>query len=328
MTIHFTTVATSVSPAKAEDARGAITVRLSADKAEWDSLIASCPDPHLPQGFAYGEGKAAKGWTVKRAVFSRAGTPVAIATVLEFRRFGVRLLSRVNRGPLLLEPGLSDEAVTSIYRALRRHWRGPLLIAAALPQGERSDAIIRRAGFHLRQRQSWRSGRVDTTGGEQAVWQSFSANFRNRFRKAEASGATLHVTNDDATFEWMLERHTANMAEKQFTAVDATMLRAMRAASPGDMRIFQMIHEGKPIAGMTVARFGTHAEYHIGWFGPDGRKFNAGNFLMWNVMRQMRGCGVRTFDVGGMREGDGYTRFKQTMKPVEYHLAGEWMSLF
>ena len=103
MTYDVLSTATPVSPAKTGDARGAITVRFVADKAEWDRLIASCPDPHLPQGFAYGEGKAAKGWTVQRALFLEAGRPVAIATVLELRRFGIRLLNRINRGPLFLE---------------------------------------------------------------------------------------------------------------------------------------------------------------------------------------------------------------------------------
>ena len=36
---------------------------------------------------------------------------------------------------------------------------------------------------------------------------------------------------------------------------------------------------------------------------------------------------VRQFDVGGLKPGDGYTQFKRTMRPIEFRLAGEWMSL-
>ena len=85
--------------------------------------------------------------------------------------------------------------------------------------------------------------------------------------------------------------------------------------------------QGQPVAGMSVVRFGRRAEYHIGWFGPEGRKLNAGNFLMWEVIKEMKRRGVTDFDVGGMRPGDGYTRFKRTMRPVEFRLAGEWVSL-
>ena len=41
----------------------------------------------------------------------------------------------------------------------------------------------------------------------------------------------------------------------------------------------------------------------------------------------MKGRGAKSFDVGGLRLGDGYTQFKRTMKPVEYELAGEWISI-
>ncbi|WP_082533521.1 GNAT family N-acetyltransferase [Devosia sp. Root413D1] len=330
MTYDVLSTATPVSPAKTGDAREAITAELVADKARWDSLIASCPDPHLPQGFAYGEGKAAKGWTVRRVVFLEAGRPVAIATVLEFRRFGLHLVNRVNRGPLFLDAAPDAAEIVGVYAALRRRWgriwTAPLLIAPALPLGAPSDALLRSAGYRLRHRRSWQSGRIDLTVGEDALWAGLASTFRNRVRNAEKAGAELRIAQDDATYEWMLARHAENMAERGFTAADPTLLRALRVTAPEDVSVFQLLHQGEPVAGMSVVRFGTHAEYHVGWFGPAGRKLNAGNFLMWQVLRDMHRRGVRTFDVGGLKPGDGYTRFKQTMKPVEYQLAGEWMS--
>ncbi len=302
-----------------------VEVRMAAGKAEWDQLVAACPEPHLPQGFAYGEGKAAKGWTARRAVFWSGGRPVAFATVLELRRFGLRLATRINRGPLFLEADPSDATIVGVYKALRRRWRGPLLIAPALLAGERSDRLLKEAGFHIRHRHSWRSGRIDLSRPEDSIWSGFASTFRNRFRKAEAAGVALKISGDDETFEWMLARHAENMAEKGFNAADATLLRAMRAASPGDVLVYQLLHEGKPVAGMSVVRFGDLVEYHIGWFGPEGRAVNAGNFLMWNVMRESKRRGATRFDVGGLKVGDGYTRFKGTMNPAEYELAGEWM---
>lgn len=330
MTYDVLSAVTGVSPAKTGDAREVITVQLVADKAAWDSLIASCPAPHLPQGFAYGEGKAAKGWTVRRALFLAGGRPVAIATVLELRRFGIRLLNRINRGPLFLDAEPGDDRVTGVYAALRRRWgriwTAPLLIAPALLSGERSDTLLRQAGYRLRHRRSWQSGRIDLTVGEDALWAGLASSFRNRVRNAEKAGAELRISQDGETYEWMLARHAENMAERGFSAAGPELLRALRNTAPEDVLVFQLIHEGVAVAGMSVVRFGAHAEYHVGWFGPAGRKLNAGNFLMWNVLREMHRRGVKTFDVGGLKPGDGYTRFKQTMKPVEYQLAGEWMS--
>jgi CelD/BcsL family acetyltransferase involved in cellulose biosynthesis len=330
MTYDVASAVTAASPAQTGDAREAITIQLVADQAEWERLLASCPDPHLPQGFAYGEGKAATGWTVKRALFLEAGRPVAMATVLQLRRFGIRLLNRVNRGPLFFEAEPGDERITAVYAALRRRWgriwTAPLLIAPALLSGEHSDTLLRRAGYRLRHRRSWQSGRIDLTVGEDALWAGLASSFRNRVRNAEKAGAELSISQDDETYEWMLARHAENMAERGFSAAGPELLRALRLTAPEDVLVFQLIHGGEPVAGMSVVRFGTHAEYHVGWFGPEGRKLNAGNFLMWNVLREMHRRGVKTFDVGGLKPGDGYTRFKQTMKPVEYQLAGEWMS--
>lgn len=330
MTYGVLSTVTTVSPAKTGDAREVITIQLVADQARWDNLIASCPDPHLPQGFAYGEGKAAKGWTIRRALFLAAGKPVAIATVLELRRFGLRLVNRINRGPLFLDAAPSDDTMVAVYTALRcrwgRIWTAPLLIAPALPFGPETDTLLRRAGFRLRHRRSWQSGRIDLTVGEDALWAGLASTFRNRVRQAEKAGAELRIAEDDETYEWMLARHAENMAERGFNAADATLLRALRNSDPEAVSVFQLLHQGHAVAGMSVVRFGTHAEYHVGWFGPAGRKLNAGNFLMWQVLRELQRRGVKTFDVGGLKPGDGYTRFKQTMKPAEYQLAGEWMS--
>ena len=153
-----------------------------------------------------------------------------------------------------------------------------------------------------------------------------TSTFRNRVRKAEKEGATLRVSEDAETFEWMIKRHSENMAEKGFRGPSPALLRALRATAPESVLVFQLVGEGGPVAGMSVVRFGTHAEYHVGWFGPEGRKLNAGNFLMWQVMCDLHRRGVETFDVGGLRPGDGYTRFKRTMCPAEYQLAGEWIS--
>ena len=330
MTFDVASDLSSVSPAKTGDAGAVITVQLVADRARWDSLIAACPNPHLPQGFAYGEGKAASGWTVVRALFLSAGRPVAIATVLELRRFGIRLANRVNRGPLFFEAEPDEAEIIGVYAALRRRWgriwTAPLLIAPALGFGADSDALLRRAGYRLRHRRSWQSGRIDLTVGEAALWAGLASSFRNRVRNAEKAGAELRISGDAETYEWMLARHAENMAERGFAAAGPELLRALRKTAPEDVLVFQLLQQGTPVAGMSVVRFGSHAEYHIGWFGPEGRRLNAGNFLMWAVLCEMHRRGVMVFDVGGLKPGDGYTRFKQTMKPVEYQLAGEWMS--
>jgi hypothetical protein len=312
-------------------ASGIVTLRAVADQDRWDALTAQAAHPHLPQSYAYGAGKAATGWPARRIEFLHDGRTVAFATVLQIHRLGLTLLNRVNRGPVFLEAEPREDVILGVYRALRRHhghfWQGPLLIAPALPRSERAKRLLREAGYMLRHERSWTSGRIDLTRSEDEIWRGFGSTFRNRVRNAERSGATLDLSVGSAAYEWMLARHRDNMADKGFSAADPAMLRAMREAAPEHVLVFRMMLNDVPVAGMSVVSFGTHCEYHVGWFGPEGRRLNAGNFLMWGVMREMKRRGLAVFDVGGLKPGDGYTQFKQTMKPVEYELCGEWMSI-
>jgi hypothetical protein len=311
-------------------ASGIVTLRTVTDRHRWDALTAQAAHPHLPQSYAYGEGKAATGWPTRRVEFVRDGRTVAFATVLQIRRFGLTLLNRVNRGPIFLEAAPSDDTILGVYRALRRHyghfWQGPLLIAPALPCGADASRLLRRAGFMRRHERSWTSGRIDLTRPEDEIWRGLGSTFRNRVRNAEKSGATLDIATGGVAYEWMLARHRENMADKGFSAADPAMLRALRQTAPESVLVFRMMLKDTPVAGMSVVCFGTHCEYHVGWFGPEGRKLNAGNFLMWGVLREMKRRSLAVFDVGGLKPGDGYTQFKLTMKPVEYELCGEWMS--
>lgn len=313
-----------------EATRSLVTLRVVTDRQRWEELTVQAPQPHLPQSFAYGAGKAATGWPATRIEFVREGRTVAFATVLQVKRLGLTLLNRVNRGPVFLDATPDDETIVGVYRALRRHhghfWQGPLLIAPALPRGTDAARLLRQAGYVLRHERSWTSGRIDLTRSEDEIWRGLGSTFRNRVRNAEKSEARLDVATGGDAYEWMLARHQDNMAAKGFSAVDSTMLRALRAEAPETVVVFRMMVGKVPVAGMSVVSFGTHCEYHIGWFGPEGRKLNAGNFLMWAVLREMKRRGQRTFDVGGLKPGDGYTQFKQTMKPVAYELCGEWMS--
>lgn len=320
----------STAPLKEAVRTSKVVVRPVDDPAEWDALVAAAPEPHLPQDYAYSIGKSATGWPARRIVFQIDGRPVAFTVVLQMRRFGVKLLNRVNRGPIFLTANPSDDQIVAVYKALRRHygrlWTLPLLIAPALHQNGRTDRLLREAGYRYRAPSCWRSGRIDLTVDEERLWASFNSTFRNRARAAEKAGAELRIADDAETYEWMIQRHLENMEDKDFSAAGPIMLRALREASPGNVTVFQLIHGGVPLAGMSVVRFGHVAEYHIGWFGSEGRKLNAGNFLMWHLMRELKRRDVRSFDVGGLKHGDGYARFKRTMNPVEYELASEWMS--
>ena len=326
MTVGVSEPRVTEAPLRAASSASTIAVVPILDRARWDALIARAAVPHLPQAYGYGEGKRAEGWGVERVAFQRGERCLAIATVLVRRLLGIRVLARVNRGPVLLDVGLSARDITAIYAAMRHRWRGPLLIAPALLHDPASTTMLEDAGFRRRHDKGWMSGRIDLDRSPDEIWSSFASSFRNRVRQAEKATPAIRIATDGASHEWLLARHVENMRDKGFSAADPVLLRAMRASRPEDVLVFQMVHDGQAVAGMSVVRFGDCAEYHVGWFGPEGRRLNAGNFLMWEVIKALQQRGVKRFDVGGLRPGDGYTQFKRTMRPNEFRLAGEWMS--
>lgn len=299
------------------------------DRLLWDRLMQMAPVPHLTQDWAYARGKVAGGsWRVRHWLIRRGGGIRALLTVLERRVAGVTVASRINRGPILIGPEADEVEWSAILSEVRRRTPGIVFFAPSLPDTELTTRLLSRLGFRKWQAQGWRSGRIDLDRSEADILAGFTPGFRSKIRQAERAGVEVEVRGDDAAFDWQLDRHTENMRDKGFTAFSPLQLRALRSAAlPGNVTLLRVVSDGEPVAGVSVVRFADHAEYHIGWFGPKGRELNAGNVLMWHAMCEMRRQGVVSFDVGGLREGDGYTRFKRGMRPVEYRLTADWVGL-
>jgi GNAT acetyltransferase-like protein len=310
---------------------GQVTISEVVDAARWDRLMALAELPQLTQTFAYGAAKAARHWNVVRVCLSIGDVPVAVCQVLEKRVLGIRVVSRINRGPIMLERRPSQGRILAVYGAIRQRWghwySGPLTIAPSLSLSDENVTLLRQAGYIRRTpKGGWWSGRIDLAPPIEAIKAGFASTFRNRLKKTLEGPLTLRVASDIETVDWMIARHVENMRDKGFSAVDAGFLASLRATAPQDYIVFQAMLGDKPIAGMSVIRFGAIAEYHTGWFGPEGRDANAGNFLMWSIMAEMKARGCATFDIGGLHEGHGYTQFKRGMRPLEYQLVGEWVA--
>lgn len=309
-----------------------LRVRALADAHAWQALYDALPYPHLPQSRSYGEGKRSAGlWQPVRLLFERGSRPVALCQALEVRVGGVRVATRINRGPVFLdaEPSWADRE--EVMGAVRRHWRlgrgAPLAIAPALADCWENRALMRALGFRPRRREGWCSALIDLHQPEDAIRRRFTSVWRNRLKAAQASGLVLDAGNDTPALEWMLDRHEENMRAKGFSGPRRALLRALHASGRDEYRVLRAFADGEAVGGLILARFGCAAEYYVGWFGEDGRKRNCGNFLYWSALCEARKAGHRWFDVGGYYSNDKFGRFKQNMRGTEYRLCGEWIGL-
>lgn len=302
----------------------------------WEALFQRLEKPHLVQSAAYGEAKKlTEALHVRRLLIEQNGDPLAICQVLEKQVLGANVGSRIYRGPMFLDPKPSTETVRNVLTALRNHWRnlkgGLLLIAPALEPSTENEEILSALGFRKRGKVGWRSAIVSLDQDEQSLRKQLKSNWRNQLSSSERAGLRLNVSSSKETLEWMLKRHSEHVASKKFDfdAPSIEFLRAYHNHKQDDLLVFQAILGNEPVGGIIVIKFGQTAEYFVGWTGDAGRRSNAGNFLLWHSLVEMKKQHCRRFDVGGIHEpngttADGYVHFKQGMQGTEYSLIEEW----
>jgi hypothetical protein len=300
-------------------------------RAHWERLFSEAASPHFPQSWVYGEGKRAKGWSIERLAFEDGEGPVALCQVLVRRILGMPVVARINRGPIFLPRGSSDEMRMAVFRTLRQRWRfarrGLLAIAPALPASETSDALLRETGFVQRRPGGWGSAVIDLTPSPDAIRAALSSKWRNHLNGSLKAGIELRVQQEPSAFEWMLERHTRNMSAKGFVGPDTNFVRAMIKASPQDFRVFQAHINKESVCGILVATFGSHAETWLSFTSDAGRRTHAHHRLLWQVITEMKGAGCTALDLGGYTTSEKYGAYKRGMKGREYRLSGEWLAL-
>jgi hypothetical protein len=307
-------------------------------------LFAEVESPHLTQVWGYGDAKRAAGGvsrasrrlSVRRLVLEHAGSPAAICQVLDKAVAGLRVASRIERGPLMLGTRASDTVVAGVYRALRRCWGhaapGVLLLAPALVDCDDSTCILRDAGFQPRRVNGWCSSVVDLRLDEDHLRAQPASSWRNRLKLAERSGMTFSAAETPEALDWILARHDENMSAKEFVGPPAPFVRALCCATPGDWFVGQawLPEEPAPVAGMLVCRFGRSAEFYVAWFGEAGRRTGAGNYVYWHSALEAQRRGCLRLDLGGYcPSGEteaGLRHFKKGLRGEEYRLLSEWMA--
>jgi hypothetical protein len=307
-----------------------VTVVEVTDRRYWDTLFAELRWPHLPQAWFYGEGKRAEGWSVERLVFESDGRPAALCQVLVRRVLGLPVAARINRGPLFLQDSPAPDLQLAVFSTLRNRWRfgrrGLLLIAPALPLDDASPALLRASGFIQRRPGGWGSALIDLEPAPEAIRASFSSKWRNPLNSAIRAGVEVRFRKDTEAFDWMLERHAANMSEKHFVGPSVGFARAMISASPETFWVLQALVDGEPVSGLIGTTNGVHAENFLGWTNDVGRRTGAHSLLMWNAILEMKAAGCRALDLGGYTTTQKYGAYKRGMRGREYRLCGEWLA--
>ena len=127
------------------------------------------------------------------------------------------------------------------------------------------------------------------------------------------------------TLDGFLGEYRDFVAARGFsTTVTPELLAALGRHMP--LVIYRATLDGTPLGSALIARYGEGAEYLAGTLLDAGRAYNAGQFLLWRAMQEMKQGNVARFDVGGMDElltPKGIYDFKFGLGGTPYRYANE-----
>ena len=318
---------------------GDLTVR-RLDPDAWPGIAGRFRDLGHEQTLTYGEAAAARiGAHAQYLVVERAGQPVA-AALARVRALPVlgRGIAWIAAGPLISpQEGAapSPDDVAAILAALRGELVGrqghvlrlrPAITADLAP--EAMDRAAAAAGFAPTDRAAaYLSIVTDIAQPEEALMAALHGKWRNCLRKALKSGLTLEhgpIADLSPRFERLYQEvrgakgFEPDIPPDFFYGLDGP-----------DFAHEALIarHEGQDIGGMTVGLAGETGVYLFGaTTTAEGRRTNAGYFLMWEAYRLAAARGCRRFDLGGIdaEANPMGAQFKRRAGGAEIRAAGPY----
>lgn len=301
-----------------DEAIGDLAVSWDACTAvDWGRHLAVAGLSSLEQSWAYGEALATvEGCRVRRALITRAGKALAVFQAFEKRRFLPLAVVRILRGPLWLEPELSQEERQAVLVVVKRQFRladRELLIwSPELVDNPASLELMRACGAR-RMVTGYSTAALGLQRPDDDLRAGLHGKWRNMLVAAEKGGLGVGVVSGGRTFDWLVDRAEAFRRRRGFVGPSGALVRAIARAQPDrrDVLVLTAQAQGERLAGVLFFVHGRTATYMLGWTGPDGRRSRAHNLLLWRAVLALRDRGAGWLDLGGINAAaPGVARFK------------------
>ncbi len=302
---------------------------------EWETQFARIRRAPLLQSYDYA--RAVCPLNRQRArwgVIHIDGATAGLVQILEAGLLG-NLIHGVmlDRGPLWL-PGYGDPAHSAAFfaafhkEAPRRPCRRRRIIPE-LPDNEHTRALMLQAGYRRLDRPGYQTRWLDLAKTGDDLRAGLRKKWRNSLSKAERAGLALDWDTRGAHLGWLLARHSADKAQKNYDGPSATLIRrlAVTFAQKGRLLIGRAMLDKNAVAAILILCHGTAATYQVGWSSDDGRRTAAHNLLLWQALCRLKNDGYTDFDLGGSNEDTarGIKTFKDGMGGQAVTLAGHYI---
>jgi peptidoglycan pentaglycine glycine transferase (the first glycine) len=272
-------------------------VPLPSSSDDWDAFLARYPEAHLLQTGAWGDLKAAFGWTPHPIIASNAG-----ALLLE------RLLApglRIGYVPM----GPVGDWLPDLVATLLAHARSLRCFALKLepdaPDGSPLADQLHALGFvpSLHAIQPRRSLVVDLAPGEDAILARMHQKTRYNIRLAERKLVRVHPWDDLSAFGAMMQTTAARDQFGVHTSdYYAHAFELFHTRDECELLLAE--YEGRPLAALMVFARGPRAWYLYGASTNEERNRMPTYLLQWEAMRWAHRRGCRTYDLWGVPDVD------------------------
>jgi len=302
-------------------------LHLNVHPQEWSSYFLLVNKTYLSQSWIYGEAKAkGQGWKIMRCIITENEKPIALTQAWHKKFLFIKLV-RISYGPIGINLNPTTQQIKSVFHIIKKQWHlrklSLLLIAPNLDNSLENNATLKQLRFFKRKSMPYESGFVELTKSVEDLQTQLRQNWRNQLKSAEKKELLFQVSQNNADFEWIMSCIQRLRKEKKFYGHSPELLMALFQNSTKNHEVWISIvsHGENRVAGMLFARHGLSCVPLIIWLSHDGRRLNAGNFLLWNSVLYTKDNGCLWFDLGGTNNS---TKFKTGLPHIPYQLIGEY----
>ncbi|WP_419901910.1 lipid II:glycine glycyltransferase FemX [Kiloniella sp.] len=300
---------------------------------EWRELVRRAEKSNLLQSWPYAQAALVTERLVgKFATIHYDNRIVGICQVLEQRLLKVFHKVRLYRGPLWLEDNLPEHVQEIFWQEIRkkypsRLWRFTYFLPETADSKENRNVLLK-SGLKRIDTDGYASIWLDLTKSENDLKANLKSNWRNQLNQSYKKGLSLEVDTKGDHLNWLLARNEMDKQLKEFRGPSPALVGNLKRFTKdrNDFLLLRAIEKATPVAAVLVILHEASATYLIGWNSLEGRKSRAHNYLIWNMILELKKRNIKWLDLGGInpKEAAGVTAFKRGIGGKEFTLTGSY----
>jgi lipid II:glycine glycyltransferase (peptidoglycan interpeptide bridge formation enzyme) len=266
----------------------------------WDAMLLARPEGNLLQSWTWGSLQSRFGWTVERLAFHHGRSGLCSLQHSRSLLPGGAVYY-APRGPVVLEAERL-QALDELERLARAGHGLVLRVEPNARSGDEWPAFFEGRGYRKGksiQPEATRLLSIDVP--PEQLRAAFKPKTRYNLSLAERKGVTVQRSRDVATFARMAQ-DTARRQGIHLPGVPYYQACLDLFEPRDEVRLYLAYHEGDPLGGIMVFRFGKTASYLFGGSTDIKRELMPNYLLHWQAILDFRALGCDTYDWWGIPE--------------------------